>query len=75
MQMIIIKTLIGIISIIAIGYVLRVIGKLTQRYVLQDEDAADDPVLCILAGMLGVALLLGVAMVFVVAYAIGESIL
>jgi len=32
-------------------------------------------VLCILAGVLGVALLLGEAMVLVVAYAIGESIL
>ena len=73
--MIIIKTLIGITSIIAIAYVLHAVGKLTQRYVLCDEDAADDAVLCILAGMLGIALIAGIMMVFVVAYALGETIL
>jgi hypothetical protein len=58
--MIIIKTLIGIISILAIAYVLYVIDKLTQRYVLCDEDAADDAVLVLLAGILGIAMIAGI---------------
>ena len=72
--MIIIKTLIGIISIIAIAYVLHAIGKLTQRYVLHEPEE-EDLVLIGLSGMLGVALMGAVVMVFVVAYMVGEAVL
>jgi hypothetical protein len=73
--MIVIKTMIGIITMIGIAYALYVIGKLTQRYVFREREP--DPVLIMLAGIIGIAGVGAVVSVFVsvfvLAYVIGSA--
>lgn len=69
--MIVIKTMIGIITMIGIAYALYVIGKLTQRYVFREREP--DPVLIMLAGIIGIAIAGAVVSVFVLAYVIGSA--
>jgi hypothetical protein len=71
--MIVIKTMIGIMIMICIAYVLYVIGNLTQRYVLREQET--DPVLIMLAGIIGIAGAGAVVMMFVLAYVTGEALL
>jgi hypothetical protein len=69
--MIVIKTMIGIITMICIAYALYVIGNLTQRYVFREREP--DPVLIMLAGIIGIAGAGVVVMMFVLAYVMGEA--
>jgi hypothetical protein len=76
--MIVIKTIIGATSIIATWYTLYLIGILTERYVLQEDEP--EPiwiwpyVLRTLSGVLGVALLCAMGMCGVLGYMVGEWI-
>ena len=56
---------------IGIAYALYVIGKLTQRYVFREREP--DPVLIMLAGIIGIAIAGVVVMMFVMAYVIGSA--
>lgn len=56
---------------ICIAYALYVIGKLTQRYVFREREP--DPVLIMLAGIIGIAGAGVVVMMFVLAYVMGEA--
>jgi len=76
--MIIIKTTIGATSIIAIWYMIYLIGILTERYVLEEEPDHVwiwNYVMRTLAGLLGIALLCAVGMCGVIAYATGAYIM
>jgi hypothetical protein len=76
--MIIIKTIIGATSIIAIWYVIYLIGILTERYVM-DEKNPDyvwiwGYVLRTLTGIMALAVILGCITCGVIAWAVGEWI-
>jgi len=76
--MILIKTIIGAISIISIWYIIYLIGILTERYVM-DEKNPDyvwiwGYVLRTLNGLMGLALITGITTCGVIAWAVGEWI-
>ena len=76
--MIVIKTTIGAISIIATWYIVYLIGILTERYVM-DEKRPDyvwiwGYVLRTLNGLMGLALIAGCITIGVMAWAVGDAI-
>lgn len=76
--MIVIKTIIGATSIIAIWYVVYLLGILTERYWL-DETRPDyvwiwGYVLRTLTGLMALAVILGIATCAVMAWAVGDAI-
>jgi hypothetical protein len=76
--MIVIKTTIGAISIIATWYIIYLIGILVERYVM-DEKRPDyvwiwGYVLRTLTGLMGLALIAGVATCGAIAWAVGDAI-
>ena len=77
--MILIKTTIGAISIIATWYVIYLTGIITERYILQEEEPERTRiwpyVLRTLSGILGVAIAAGVVMCVAVCWAVGEAII
>ena len=78
MQMIVIKTIIGATSIIAIWYSVYLIGCLTERYIL-DEKRPDyvwiwGYVLRTLTGIMALAVITGCITIGVMAWAVGDAI-
>ena len=78
MQMIVIKTIIGATSIIAIWYIIYLLGILTERYWL-DEKRPDyvwiwGYVLRTLTGIMAVAVILGCITCVTMAWAVGDAI-
>ncbi len=76
--MIVIKTTIGAISIIATWYMVYLIGILTERYVM-DEKRPDyvwiwGYVLRTLSGLMGLALIAGCITCGAIAWAVGDAI-
>ncbi len=76
--MIVIKTIIGATSIIAIWYIIYLLGTLTERYIM-DEKNPDyvwiwGYVLRTLNGIMALAVILGIATCAVIAWAVGEWI-
>jgi hypothetical protein len=77
--MILIKTTIGAISIVATWYIIYLIGILVERYILQEEEPEHTwiwpYVLRTLSGILGVAIAAGVVMCVAMCWAVGEAII
>jgi hypothetical protein len=77
--MIVIETLIGATSIVAIWYIVYLVGCITERYILQEEEPEHvwiwPYVLRTLSGILGVAIAMGVVMCVALCWAIGEAIM
>jgi hypothetical protein len=77
--MIIVKTVIGAISIVATWYIIYLTGIITERYILQEEEPERTwiwpYVLRTLSGILGLAIAAGVVMCVAVCWAIGEAII
>jgi hypothetical protein len=76
--MIVIKTIIGATSIIAIWYIIYLLGILTERYVM-DEKNPDyvwiwGYVLRTLNGIMALAVILGIVTCVTMAWAVGDAI-
>jgi len=75
-----IKTLIGAINIIATWYAIYLIGRVTARHVLQEDDIAEMPwiwpqVIHTLVGIMGIAIVGFGAMCVVLCWAVGCGIM
>jgi hypothetical protein len=78
--MIIIKTAIGAISIIATWYMIYLIGRVTARYALQEDDIPEMPwiwpqVIHTLVGIMGIAIVGFGATCMVLCWAVGSGIM
>jgi hypothetical protein len=78
--MIVIETLIGATSIVAIWYIVYLVGILVERHVLQEDDIAAMPwiwpyVFYTLSGIFGLALLAFVAWCAMMAWYVGSGIM